>query len=151
MMVLQVISNFKKYSNAIWSGLHHLHPRRKITPALVCCQSRRNCRVKVNSFRTIVGVKCKDGVILGAEKQILSNLLVERTNRRIFNVDHAIGMAISGKIPDGRHLMTYGRNEATKFLKDFSLPISGRTLADRIGLYLNAYTLYNSVRPFGSV
>jgi len=46
--------------------------------------------------------------------------------------------------------MTNSRNEATKFLKDFALPISGRTLADRLGLYLNAYTLYNSVRPFGS-
>lgn len=59
-------------------------------------------------------------------------------------------MVINGKIPDGRHLMTYGRNQATKFFKDFSLPISGRTLADRLSLYLNAYTLYNSVRPFGS-
>ena len=30
------------------------------------------------------------------------------------------------------------------------MPISGQTLADRVSLYLNAYTLYNSVRPFGS-
>jgi 20S proteasome subunit alpha 7 len=76
--------------------------------------------------------------------------LVDRTHRRIFNVDQSIGMVICGKIPDGRHLMNYGRNEATKFLKDFAIPITGRTLADRIALYLNAYTLYNSVRPFGS-
>lgn len=59
-------------------------------------------------------------------------------------------MAVTGKIPDGRHLMAHARTEATKFLKDFALPISGRTLADRLSLYLNAYTLYNSVRPFGS-
>jgi 20S proteasome subunit alpha 7 len=97
-----------------------------------------------------VGVKCKDGVILGAEKQVFSALLVPRTNRRIFNVDHAIGMAVAGKIPDGRHIMTYARTEASKFLKDFALPITGRTLSDRLALYLNAYTLYNAVRPFGS-
>lgn len=59
-------------------------------------------------------------------------------------------MVVGGKIPDGRHLMSYGRNEAHKFQKDFEVPISGRTLADRISLYLNAHTLYNSVRPFGS-
>ena len=59
-------------------------------------------------------------------------------------------MVISGKIPDGRHLMSHARSEATKFYKDFIIPISGRTLADRLSLYLNAYTLYNSVRPFGS-
>ena len=96
-----------------------------------------------------MGVKCKDGVLLGAEKQIYSKLLVEHTNRRIFNVDKAIGMVVAGKIPDGRHLMSHSRTEAAKFLKDYALPISGRTLADRLSLYLNAYTLYNSVRPFG--
>ena len=87
---------------------------------------------------------------MGAEKQVFSKLLVDRTHRRIFNVDQSIGMVVCGKIPDGRHLMTHARTEATKFLKDFSLNISGRTLADRLSLYLNAYTLYNSVRPFGS-
>lgn len=59
-------------------------------------------------------------------------------------------MVITGKVPDGRHLMIHARSEAVKFYKDFALPISGKTLADRISLYLNAYTLYNSVRPFGS-
>lgn len=59
-------------------------------------------------------------------------------------------MVIAGKVPDGRHLMIHARSEAVKFYKDFALPISGKTLADRISLYLNAYTLYNSVRPFGS-
>lgn len=46
--------------------------------------------------------------------------------------------------------MIHARSEANKFFKDFSLHISGRTLADRLSLYLNAYTLYNAVRPFGS-
>lgn len=97
-----------------------------------------------------MGVKCRDGVVLGAEKQVFSKLLIEHTNKRIYNVDKAIGMVVAGKIPDGRHLMTYARNEASKFYKDFSVPISGRTLSDRLSLYLNAFTLYNAVRPFGS-
>lgn len=59
-------------------------------------------------------------------------------------------MVVCGKIPDGRHVMNYARHEANKFYKDFYVPISGRTLADRLSLYLNAYTLYNAVRPFGS-
>ena len=77
-------------------------------------------------------------------------LLVQGTHRRISNVDRHIGMVVNGKIPDGRHIMNYGRNEAQKFFKDFDVVISGRTLANRLALYLNAYTLYNSVRPFGS-
>jgi 20S proteasome subunit alpha 7 len=88
--------------------------------------------------------------LLGAEKQVFSKLLVDHTNKRIYNVDRAVGVVITGKIPDGRHIMTYARNEASKFFKDFSVPISGRTLSDRLSLYLNAHTLYNAVRPFGS-
>lgn len=59
-------------------------------------------------------------------------------------------MVICGKIPDGRHIMNYARSEANKFYKDFYVPITGKTLSNRLSLYLNAYTLYNSVRPFGS-
>jgi 20S proteasome subunit alpha 7 len=59
-------------------------------------------------------------------------------------------MVLCGKVPDGRHVMNYARSEANKFFKDFYVPISGRTLSDRLALYLNAYTLYNAVRPFGS-
>lgn len=102
------------------------------------------------SHRTIVGVKCKDGVVLGAEKLMFSKLLVSGTHRRIYNVDHAIGMAICGKIPDGRHIMNYARNESNKFQKEFDIDIDGRTLSERLALYLNAYTLASSVRPFGS-
>jgi 20S proteasome subunit alpha 7 len=77
--------------------------------------------------------------------------MLEHTNPRIFNVERSIGLVVAGKIPDGRHIMTHARTEAAKFLKDFSVPISGKTLSDRISLYLNAHTLYNAVRPFGSV
>lgn len=30
--------------------------------------------------RTIIGIKCKDGVVLGAEKLLISKLLVPGTN-----------------------------------------------------------------------
>ena len=59
-------------------------------------------------------------------------------------------MVVAGKIPDGRHIMNHARNEAGKFQKDFDIDIDGKTLAQRLALYLNAYTLANSVRPFGS-
>lgn len=87
---------------------------------------------------------------MGAEKLMFSKLLVAGTHRRIFNVDKHIGMAVCGKVPDGRHIMSYGRNECQKYIKDYDVDISGKTLANRLSLYLNAYTLYNSVRPFGS-
>lgn len=81
---------------------------------------------------------------------VFSKLLVEGTNRRLYNVDDKMGVAVCGKIPDGRHMMDYARDEAKKYLKEFDYPMTGKSLAGRLGLYKNAHTLYNSVRPFGS-
>lgn len=81
---------------------------------------------------------------------MFSKLLVEGTHPRIFNVARHIGVVINGKVPDGKHVMNYGRQEAHKFFKDYDVQIGGRTLANRLSLYLNAFTLYNEVRPFGS-
>jgi len=43
--------------------------------------------IYINNNRTIIGVRCKDGVILGAEKLLMSKLLVPGTNQRVYNVD----------------------------------------------------------------
>ena len=41
-----------------------------------------------------MGVLCKDGVILGTEKKMQSKLLVEGTDKRIYNIDQHIGMVM---------------------------------------------------------
>lgn len=55
-------------------------------------------------------MKCSDGIILGAEKLVFSKMLVEGTNRRVYNIDKRVGMAIAGRIPDGRHMVYYARD-----------------------------------------
>lgn len=96
-------------------------------------------------------MKCSDGIILGAEKLVFSKMLVEGTNRRVYNIDKRVGMAIAGRIPDGRHMVYYARKECGTYEKEFDIPIKGgRVLTERLGLYLNSYTLYGSVRAFGS-
>merc|ERR1711907_498726 len=63
----------------------------------------------IENSETIVGVVCKDGVILGSEKLVLSKMLVEGTNRRIHNVHDSCGMVIGGRVPDGRHMVNLAR------------------------------------------
>ena len=41
---------------------------------------------------TILGVICKDGVILGAEKLLTSKLMMQSTDPRLFNIDTHAGM-----------------------------------------------------------
>lgn len=48
----------------------------------------------VENSGTVIGLKGKDGVVLAAEKIIMSKLHEPGSNRRIFNVDKHIGMVI---------------------------------------------------------
>lgn len=46
----------------------------------------------VSCFRTAIGLRVKDGVVLALEKLVSSKLLVPGTNRRIQTVDRHIGI-----------------------------------------------------------
>lgn len=43
-------------------------------------------------FSTAIGIRCKDGVVFGVEKLVLSKLYEEGSNKRLFNVDRHVGM-----------------------------------------------------------
>lgn len=57
--------------------------------------------------------------------------------------------AYSGLTPDGRHLVDRGRSESYSWRGLYKSPIGVPILADRLSGYVQAYTCYSSVRPFG--
>ncbi|KAJ4297428.1 putative proteasome subunit alpha type-7 [Collariella sp. IMI 366227] len=103
----------------------------------------------VENGGTSVGIRCKDGVVLAVEKIVTSKLLKPGANKRIATVDRHLGVVYSGMIPDGRHFIDRARDEARGWRDTFKTPISTADLASRMGGYMQAYTLYQSVRPFG--
>ncbi|XP_017386384.1 proteasome subunit alpha type-3 [Cebus imitator] len=46
----------------------------------------------VENSSTAIGIRCKDGVVFGVEKLVLSKLYEEGSNKRLFNVDRHVGM-----------------------------------------------------------
>ncbi|EEH19067.2 hypothetical protein PABG_01386 [Paracoccidioides brasiliensis Pb03] len=102
----------------------------------------------VENGGTSIGIRCKDGVVLAVEKIISSKLLKPGANKRISTVDKHIGIVSSGLIPDGRHFVDRARDEAYSWRNTYKGPISTSVLASRLGSYVQAYTLYSSVRPF---
>ena len=78
-----------------------------------------------------------------------SKLLKSGANRRIATVDRHMGIAFSGMTPDGRQFIERARDEARSWRETFKTPIGTGELASRVGGFLQAYTLYQSVRPFG--
>lgn len=103
----------------------------------------------VESAGTSIGIKCKDGVVLATEKIVPSKLLVPGKNKRIQSIDRHVGVVYSGLIPDGRHFVNRGRDEAQSFKSLYKESIGLEGLISRLGYYVQAYTCYNSVRPFG--
>lgn len=104
----------------------------------------------IDNGETVIGIKCKDGIVLASEKLIFSPLLVEQTNKRIYNINENIGMLIGGRIPDGRIVMERAREETKSYEAKFDVPITGSILADRIAQYVHVFTLYWSIRPLGT-
>eukprot|EP00457_Paulinella_chromatophora_P013877 gb/GEZN01014234.1/.p1 GENE.gb/GEZN01014234.1/~~gb/GEZN01014234.1/.p1 ORF type:complete len:267 (-),score=50.88 gb/GEZN01014234.1/:140-940(-) len=96
-----------------------------------------------------LGVKCVDGVVLGAEKLIISKMMVKGSNRNIAAVDLHAGIATAGLKADGRQLINKARSEAREYRSFYGADIPGQALADRIGGHVHMHTLYWYLRPFG--
>jgi len=103
----------------------------------------------VDNSGTSVGIRVKDGVVLGAEKLIISKMLESGSNRRIFSIDRHCGLCFSGLAADARALVNRARLEAKNYKSFYHDPIPARILCDRISGFMQAYTLYGHLRPFG--
>ncbi|CAI9153580.1 unnamed protein product [Rangifer tarandus platyrhynchus] len=58
-------------------------------------------------------------------------------------------MAVAGLLTDARSLADIAREEASNFRSNFGYNIPLKHLADRVAVYVHAYTLYSAVRSFG--
>jgi len=103
----------------------------------------------VENSGTAIGVRVKDGIVFGVEKLILSKMLEPGANRRIHSVDRTIGLTYAGMTADARQLVNRGRSEAKNYRGFYYSTIPTRILNDRLSLFVQAYTLYGHVRPFG--
>jgi 20S proteasome subunit alpha 7 len=103
----------------------------------------------VENSGTAIGIRAKDGIVLAVEKLIPSKLLVKGSNVRIQTVDTHVGITSAGLVADARHLVNRARKEANEYRDTYKKPISARMLCERTSQYVQAYTLYGSVRPFG--
>jgi 20S proteasome subunit alpha 7 len=104
---------------------------------------------KVENSETVLGIIFKDGVVLISEKVKQSRAIVSGSNPTIYSVAPHIGMAICGLLPDGRNIVSRAKLEASSYLKNYGIPISGQILAERLSIYVHAFTCHWGARPFG--
>jgi len=103
----------------------------------------------VENSGTAIGIKVKDGVVLGVEKLIISKMLEPGSSRRISTVDKHVGMAFAGLSADSRPLINRARLESKNYKNFYEVAIPSRVLNERLSGFMQAYTLYGHLRPFG--
>lgn len=119
-----------------------------ISPSGVCFQVKYAEKARDNAG-TVLAMNCKDGVVLAVEKILVSKLLVEGSERRIFALDRHLNMTFTGLVSDGRYLAGHARQECASYTKQYGQPIPGKILAQRLAMMMNQYTLYHQYRPLG--
>jgi proteasome alpha subunit len=98
---------------------------------------------------TAIGIVCKDGVVLAADKRISNVLMVHSFVEKIFEVDDHVGVATSGLVADGRKLVDDARIESQRNHIVFDEAIEIASLVKRICDIKQLFTQYGGLRPFG--
>ena len=102
----------------------------------------------VNRGATILGIRCAEGVVLGAEENVEPLEEVEYS-WKIFKVDDHIGVAIVGLSSDARMLIDQARVYAQSNKLTYDESIDTEVVTKRICDIKQLYTQHAGVRPFG--
>jgi proteasome alpha subunit len=102
----------------------------------------------VNRGATIVGIRCSEGVVLGAEENV-EPLEEAEYSWKIFKVDEHIGAAIVGLSSDARILIDQARVYAQSNRLTYDEPIDTEVVTKKICDIKQLYTQHAGVRPFG--
>jgi len=103
----------------------------------------------VKQGTSAIGVVCKDGVLLVADKRITDKLIVPSSIEKVYQVDEHVGATASGILSDGRILIERAQVVAQqhKVTYDESIDILG--IVKDICNLKQAYTQVGGARPFG--
>ncbi len=103
-------------------------------------------REAVKMGSTAVGIKTDQYVVLAGQKRTFE--LIESADK-VFKIDDHIASTFSGYSADGRALLQRARIEAQIERITYGEKIDPEVLSEKIGDYLQSFTQYGGIRPFG--
>ncbi|NOX71642.1 MAG: archaeal proteasome endopeptidase complex subunit alpha [Candidatus Micrarchaeota archaeon] len=105
-------------------------------------------RQAVKRGNTVVGLKTKDAVILGATRAS-APLLENGSHKKIFEIDEHVGLVSSGLLADARDIIEMARVKSQINRLTYNEKISISTLMKYIAGNIHLVTQYAGVRPYG--
>ncbi len=103
----------------------------------------------VRQGTTSLGIVCKDGVLLLADKRVIEVLIIPESIEKVFQIDDHIGASATGFLMDGRVLIERAQLLAQQNRVTYDSAIDTLSLVKEIANMKQAFTQYGGARPFG--
>lgn len=103
----------------------------------------------VSQGATAIGITCKKGVVLLADKRMAEKLIVPESVEKIYQIDKHIGAAVTGIMSDGRVLMQKAQTKAQGHKITYDERIDVVSLVKDICDQQHIFTQYGGARPYG--
>ncbi|MEM2874521.1 MAG: hypothetical protein QW567_00630 [Candidatus Hadarchaeales archaeon] len=92
---------------------------------------------------TVVGLKCKDGVVLGSDSRGTGYYLVmSKSVKKVFKIEERIGAAVAGSSGDVQSLIGLLRAEANLYRLNHGRSISTKSVAKIASNLLHGYRIF---------
>lgn len=98
---------------------------------------------------TAIGLVCKDGVLLVADRRLGDKLMVPESVEKVFQVDDHIAATLTGFVMDGRYLIERAQLIAQQNRVTTGEPIDVLNLVKEIADIKQMHTMLGGARPFG--
>jgi len=97
-----------------------------------------------------LGILAKDGIVLAAEKKIISKLLDnEKKTEKMYKLDDHVACAVAGITADANILINYARLSSQRYNFTYQEPMPVENLVQQLCDLKQGYTQYGGMRPFG--
>jgi len=103
----------------------------------------------VKQGSTAIGMMCKDGVLLVADKRIVDKLVIPEAVEKIFQIDDHIGATASGILSDARVLIERAQLVAQQHQVTYDSPIDTASIVKDMCNLMQMTTQSGGLRPFG--
>ncbi len=103
----------------------------------------------VRQGSTAIGMVCKDGVLLVADKRIAEKLIIPETVEKIFKIDDHIAATASGILSDARVLIERAQLRAQQHMVTYDHPVDTIAIVKDVCSLQQICTQSAGLRPFG--
>tara|TARA_Y100000310_G_scaffold345508_1_gene465800 strand:+ start:5274 stop:5999 length:726 start_codon:yes stop_codon:yes gene_type:complete len=96
-----------------------------------------------------IGLACKDGVVIVADKRVRDKLIAPESASKIFEIDEHIIATAAGIVSDARILIDHAQVLAQQNKITYDAPIEPISVIKEIADKKQLFTQYGGARPFG--